>query len=71
MALSATLTNAFSAAVLEGVNVTLMAQVAEVASVDGEMGQLLLCAKSPLFAPSTIILLIVKDDVPVFVSVTV
>ena len=55
----------------EGVNVTLMVQLALAASVDGLMGQLLVWAKSPLLVPVTAMLAMVTDVVPVLESVTV
>ena len=48
-----------------GVKVTLKVQVALTASVDGPMGQLLVCAKSPLIA----MLEMVRIPGPVLVSV--
>src|SRR5207244_3738908 len=55
----------------EGVNVTLMVQLALAARVDGLIGQLLVWAKSPPLVPATAILAMVTDVVPVLESVTV
>lgn len=57
--------------VVEGVNATLMAQLAPAGNVAGAIGQLLLCAKFELFDPVMIIPLMDKGAVPVFLSVTV
>ena len=54
-----------------GLNVTLIEQLAFTAKVDGEVGQLLLWAKSPAFVPVIVIPLMVSAAVPPFVSVTV
>jgi hypothetical protein len=60
-----------------GVNVTLIVQFAPAASgvAGGVMGQavapVLVSAKSPALVPVTVMLLIVRGPVPVFVSVTV
>ena len=65
-ALSATLTLADSALVVDGVKVALMVQdpPAEI-----PLPQLLLCAKSAALVPVTVIAEIVSDPVPVFVTV--
>ena len=54
----------------DGVKVTLIVQLAPAASVLGLMGQVLVCAKSPAFVPATVMLVIVRAAVPLFVSVT-
>ena len=69
--MSETFTRALSIAVVEGVKVTLRVQLALGPRVVGELGQLLVCAKSLLFAPVTVIPVIVSAWLPVFVKVTV
>jgi hypothetical protein len=66
--LSATLTEAVRAPVAVGVKVTEIVQLAPAASV---AGQVLVCPKSPAFAPVTEMAVIVSPAVPVFVSVAV
>jgi hypothetical protein len=58
--LSKMLSRAFSLTVVDGVNVTLMEQLAPAPSIAGELGQLLLCTKSWLFAPVSVMPLIVN-----------
>ena len=48
-----------------------MAQLALAARVVGELGQLLVCTKSPLFAPVTVMPVMVSAWLPVLVKVTV
>ena len=71
VALSATLRFADLVPVALGVNVTVMLQVPLAAKVAGEIGQLLVWAKSTAFVPVTPIELMVRAVVPVFVSTTV
>ncbi len=54
-----------------GVKVTLTMQTPLAASVAGLMGQLLVCAKSPAFAPVTAIPVIVSALDPLLVTVIV
>jgi hypothetical protein len=54
----------------DGVKVTLIVQLAPAANVLGLMGQVLVCAKSPVLVPVSVILVIVRAAVPLFVSVT-
>lgn len=70
-ALSLTLTDAVRVPVAVGVKVTLIVQVPPVARVEGLMGQLVVCAKSPLFAPVTEMPVMVNAAVPLLVSVAV
>lgn len=65
----ATLTDALLLPAVPGPNVTVMVHVPLTASVAGEAGQLLVCAKSPLFVPVIVMLVIVRASVPLFVSV--
>ena len=65
--LSVIVSVAFRPRVAVGVNVTLIVQLAPAASVDGDMGQLLDCAKSPL--PVIVRFVIVKFALPMLVSV--
>ena len=53
-----------------GVNVTLIVQAPFAARVAGLTGQVLVWAKSPLFAPVTTMLVMDRAAVPVLVSVT-
>ena len=53
-----------------GLKLTEIEQLAPGARVEGESGQVFVCAKSPAFAPVTPIELIVSAPVPVFVRVT-
>jgi hypothetical protein len=68
LALSVMMIFALLVPVLVGVNVTLMLQLAPGPTLEP---QLLVCAKSAGFAPPTMILVILKLAVPLFVSVTV
>jgi len=70
-ALSLTVTMAFRVPTAEGAKVTLMVQLAPVATVLGETGQLLDWLKSPLFAPLTVMTEIVNGEPPLLVKVTV
>lgn len=67
--LSVTVMLADSAACVEGVNVTLMVQEVPAASVEPELGQVLVCEKSAAFAPVDAMLVMVSAAVPVFVRV--
>jgi hypothetical protein len=51
-----------------GLKVMLMVHVADGATLEG---QLLVCEKSPGFAPAMLMLLIARGWVPAFVSVTI
>jgi len=51
-----------------GPKVIMMVQVPLAANVDGESGQLFVCAKSPAFAPVIAMLVIVSAPLPEFVS---
>jgi hypothetical protein len=53
----------------EGVNVTLIVQKAFAAIVEGLIGQLFVCAKSPEFVPVTAMLPIASGPGPLFVTV--
>ena len=55
----------------EGVNVTLMVQLAPIASVLGLRGQVLPWAKSDAFAPCSVISVIASAAVPILLTVTV
>ena len=55
----------------EGVKVTLTVQLAPEARVEGSNGQLLVCEKSPMFAPVTAMLVMFTVLVPVLVTVMV
>ena len=70
-ALSATLRVPLRAPVAVGLNVTLMAQLALAARVEGLKGQLLVWAKSPLLVPVMLMLVIVNAELPLLVRVTV
>jgi hypothetical protein len=70
-ALSLTETAALRAPLVVGLKVTLIVQLRLTPNVDGESGQLLVCAKSPAFVPVIAIELIVKAAVPLLVSVIV
>ena len=52
-------------------NLTLIVQLPPVARVAGEVGQLLVCAKSALLVPVIVILLIVNAPLPVFLIVKI
>lgn len=67
-ALSVMVTAPVRVPVAVGVNVTLMVQLPLLAAT--ELPQLLLCAKSPLFAPVTPMFVMLNVAFPVFVSVT-
>src|SRR5579863_8949111 len=69
VSLSVMVTAAARAPVAVGVNVTLMVQFPLFAAT--ELPQLFVCAKSPLFAPVTPMLMIFSAALPVLVSVTV
>ena len=60
LALSVTVNVALREPVAVGVKVTLMVQVALAAKVEGLMGQLLVCPKSPGLVPVKPMLVIVK-----------
>src|SRR5215469_4959283 len=64
-ALSVTLTVADSLAAVEGVKVTLIVQLPPAASVLGEAGQVLVCAKSALLVPVIAMPLMVNAALPV------
>jgi len=66
---SMTVTAAVRIPVAVGVNVTLIVQFPLFAAT--ELPQLFVCAKSPLFAPVTPMLVILRAALPVLVSVTV
>ena len=68
-ALEETLTAADSLVVVEGVKLTLMVQLPPAASVLGETGQVLVCAKSTLLVPVRVMPLMVKAALPVFFTV--
>ena len=70
-ALSVMDTLALRVPVAVGVKVTLMVQEAPAASVLELLGQVLVCAKSPLLVPVRPILLMVRAAVPLLVRVTV
>src|SRR5438132_9413887 len=70
-ALSDTLRVPLRAPVAVGLNVTLMAQLALAARVEGLKGQLLVWAKSPLLVPVMLMLAIVSAELPLLVRVTV
>jgi hypothetical protein len=70
LALSVTLKVAPRAPLALGVNVTLMVQLALEAKVEGLMGQLLVCPKSPGFVPVKPMLVIVNAVALKFESVT-
>ena len=70
-ALSLTPTLALLVPVAVGLNVTLMAQLALAARVEGLKGQLLVWAKSPLLVPVMLMLAIVSAELPLLVRVTV
>ena len=70
LALSVIVTAPLRDPLVAGVNVTLMAQVPLAASVAGLAGQVLVWAKSPLFAPVTAMLVMARAALPVLVSVT-
>jgi len=67
-ALSVMVTEAARAPVAVGVNVTLIVQFPLFAAT--ELPQLFVCAKSPLFAPVTPMLVMLRAALPVLVSVT-
>ena len=69
--MSATLTLAVRAPVAVGLNVTLITQFALAAKVAGLTGHVLVCAKSPAFAPVIETPVIVIAALPLLVSVTV
>ena len=69
-ALSDTLRVPLRAPVAVGLNVTLMAQLALAARVEGLKGQLLVWAKSPLLVPVMLMLVIVSAELPLLVNVT-
>ena len=71
VALSATLRVPLRVPVAVGLNVTLMAQLALAARVEGLKGQLLVWAKSPLLVPVMLMLAIVSAELPLLVRVTV
>ena len=52
-----------------GLKVALIVQLAPAASVDGDIGQLLDCAKSLLFVPVIVMFVMVKGALPRLVSV--
>lgn len=68
-ALSVIVSVALLSEVAAGLNVTLIVQLAAAASVDGDIGQLLDCAKSPLFVPVIVMFVMVKGALPMLVSV--
>ena len=68
LALSVMVTDAVRAPFVVGLKVTLMVQPAPTAMV---APQLLVCEKSPLLVPVTAMLVLVRDAVPLLVSVTV
>ena len=68
-ALEETLTAADSLAVVEGVKVTVIVQLPPAASVLGEAGQVLVCAKSALLVPVIVMPLMVNAALPVFFTV--
>lgn len=70
-ALSATEMDAVRVPVALGVNVTLMVQVVFAPRVLGEIGQLLVCAKSLAFVPTTVMPVMVNGAVPLFDKITV
>ena len=70
VALSATLRVPLRVPVAVGLNVTLMAQLALAARVEGLKGQLLVWAKSPLLVPVMLMLVIVNAELPLLVNVT-
>jgi hypothetical protein len=70
-ALSATETLALRLPARVGLKRTEIVQLAPAASVEGESGQVFVCAKSPAFAPAIPIELIVSGAVPVFCKVAV
>ena len=70
VALSATLRVPLRVPVAVGLNVTLMAQLALAARVEGLKGQLLVWAKSPLLAPVIETLVMVSAELPLLVRVT-
>jgi len=70
-ALSLTPTLALLVPVAVGLNVTLMAQLALAARVEGLKGQLLVWAKSPLLVPVMLMLAIISAELPLLVRVTV
>ena len=70
-ALSATLRVPLRVPAAVGLNVTLMAQLALAARVEGLKGQLLVWAKSPLLVPVMPMLVIVSAELPLLVRVTV
>jgi hypothetical protein len=67
---SVTAREAFRAPVAVGSNVTLIVQFDPAASVAGLAGQVLVCAKSPLFAPVIAMPVIASAALPVLVKVT-
>src|SRR5262249_52295923 len=69
-ALSVMVTFAVRAPTANGVNVTLIAQLAFAASVVGLSGHVVVCAKSPAFVPVIPMLAIVSAPGPLFVTVT-
>ena len=71
LALSVMVTLALRLPVAVGVKVTLIVQFAPAAKVLELLGQVLVCAKSPLLVPLRPMLLMVKAAVPLLVSVTV
>ena len=66
-ALSLTLSVALLVPLAAGVNVTVMVQLAPWAT---ELPQLLVWAKSPLFDPIKLMLVMLKEDEPLLVNVT-
>ena len=71
LALSLTDTVPLRGPVPFGVKVTLMLQFPLTASVAGEMGQLLVCAKSPALLPVMLMPLMVNAALPLLDRVTV
>jgi hypothetical protein len=64
------ITEAVRAPPAVGVNVTLTVQFAFGAKVEGLIGHVVVCAKSPALVPVIAMLLIVNTPEPVFVTVT-